>query len=103
MAGEEGEQPEREETFIRSIRSLPTVEEMERFFLSGIVGTKELRGWLERVDPDFAAVRDADVDAEIARLAKMRQEQLTRSQEADEDEEAPPTVLTREGEEVPQP
>jgi hypothetical protein len=47
---------------------------MRLLFLEGILGTKEFRSWLAVVDSNFKTVRDADVDNEIDRQARERQE-----------------------------
>lgn len=47
-------------------------EQMFRFFREGVVGTKEFRNWLAKVDETFKEVRDADVDNEIDTLARQR-------------------------------
>lgn len=53
-----------------------TPEFMHGLFVDGVVGTKEFRNWLAKVDPNFGDIRDADVDNEIDRLARERAEEL---------------------------
>jgi hypothetical protein len=62
-----------------------TPQFMYDLFLGGVVGTKELRGWLAAQDPTFAAVRDADVDNEIDRLARERAEAIHNLRAKDDD------------------
>lgn len=66
-----------------------TPQFMYDLFLGGVIGTKELRGWLAAQDDVFAGVRDADVDNEIDRLARERAESI-RNLQAKEQEEATP-------------
>lgn len=61
---------------------------MYDLFLGGIIGTKEFRSWLASNDTVFAAVRDADVDNEIDRLARERA-QAIRNLEVQEREDVP--------------
>jgi hypothetical protein len=49
---------------------------MFRLFQEGLIGTKEFRNWLTKVDEDFASVRDTGVDNEIDRIARERAEAL---------------------------
>jgi hypothetical protein len=53
-----------------------TPEYMFRLFQEGLIGTKEFRNWLTKVDEDFASVRDTGVDNEIDRIARERAEAL---------------------------
>lgn len=52
----------------------PTPAFMRMIFLEGVLGTKEFRSWLAKLDPFFEQVRDADVDNEIDRVARERRE-----------------------------
>ena len=51
-------------------------EEAMSLFDKGLVGTIEFRNWLARMYPDFATVRDSDVDDDIRSMAKMRQDRM---------------------------
>jgi hypothetical protein len=45
---------------------------MFELYSNGVIGTKEFRSWLAKVDANFASVRDADVDNEIDEQARER-------------------------------
>lgn len=62
-----------------------TPEFMYECYKTGVLGTKEFRGWLASHDPTFAQVRDSDVDNEIDRLARERS--FNRAQEIQEQQQ----------------
>lgn len=70
-----------------------TVDQMFEFFNQRVVGTKEFRNFLAKVDDSFAEVRDTQVDDEIDTQARMIAER------AAEDHRA---MMAREGEQNPQ-
>jgi hypothetical protein len=49
-------------------------DQMFQLFVNGIIGTKEFRNWLAARDDYFLSVRDADIDNEIDRKARIRSE-----------------------------
>jgi len=65
----------------------PTPAFMRLIFLEGVLGTKEFRSWLAKLDPSFEEVRDADVDNEIDRVARERREARLEEERRIEQEE----------------
>lgn len=53
-----------------------TFEEAKEIFEKGVMGTVEFRNWLARAFPDFAAIRDNDVDRDIQNIAELRQKRI---------------------------
>jgi hypothetical protein len=53
---------------------LRRIEQQHTLFRDGVIGTKEFRNWLAKVDQVFGEVRDSDVDNEIDELARQRSE-----------------------------
>lgn len=57
-----------------------SLDQMYNLFTTGVVGTKEFRNWLAKIDPFFSEVRDSDVDNEIDRIARERSAERQQSQ-----------------------
>ena len=49
-----------------------SVDQMFSYFNERVIGTKEFRNFLAKIDDNFNAVRDSTVDDEIDRVARER-------------------------------
>lgn len=58
-----------------------SIQELRELFADGIIGQLEFRSWLERLFPDFAEVRNPELDGMIRERAKEYERLIKRQRD----------------------